>query len=474
LSICAGAPAGLSPEELEANDARSRDHREDESERYRRKAPSRISFQFPSSPEVVEDPGSGNDSPASEAGAFIEVGFLPALRAQLPNLEGMPDSFILRTPMPVLLKMESNAMKRSTADKSKNVEDKLLANTEKLASCRIQVVAGTDNRRDSLHPSRFMGAPLCPLQDLFLEGRRVIGPNGLDPVSGFDMAAVGMPGMVTPRGWVEIQNPGSTSLSLRLFSISNMGNRVAASRRITLAGDGADSLEVGENLKDVVSFNEFKLSLRTARVAQTICQPWNFSILALENFLLNNNFMGREVNPNTEGVATLSNFCDHVFFLNAEKYRSQKPFLDTVELGSVWATWFSGRAALSSSGAARDSGNRQQPSNSRKPARLSNGGNNGGNSGGNNGGSSNSQRQNNGSGGRGRQPASGSHGTGNSSGGSSGNSGNDICRRYNLNKCPNTSGPCITAAGSTLRHTCNFRLANGQVCPQRHQRSLNH
>ncbi len=418
---------------------------------------------------MVEDPGSGNDSPASDSGAYIEVGLLPALRAQLPNLEGLPDTFILRTPMAVLLKMESNAMKRSSADRSKNVEDRLLANTEKLASCHTQVAAGMDNRRNVLHPSRFMGGPLCPLQDLFLEGRRVIGPSGQEPVSGFDMAAVGMPGMVTPRGWVEIQNPGSTSLSLRLFSISNMGNRVAASRRITLAGDGADSLEVGENMKDVVSFNEFKLSLRTARVAQSICQPWNFSILALENFLLNNNFMGREINPNTEGVATLSNFCDHVFFLNAEKYRSQKPFLDTVELGSVWATWFSGRAALSSSGsgAARDGGNsRQQANNSRKPARPSSGSNSG----------VGSQRQSTGSSSQSRQPSSASGGSGNrsGSGGGTGNSGNDICRRYNLNKCPNMSGPCVTASGSTLRHTCNFRLANGQVCPQRHQRSLNH
>jgi hypothetical protein len=39
-----------------------------------------------------------------------------------------------------------------------------------------------------------------------------------------------------------------------------MACRVAASKRISLNNDN-DMLEVGENLKDVVSFHEFKQSL---------------------------------------------------------------------------------------------------------------------------------------------------------------------------------------------------------------------
>ena len=94
---------------------------------------------------MVEDPSSGNNSPACNSGAYMEVGYLPAIRAQLAHLEGLSDTFILRTPM---------------SDKSKNVEDKLLANTKKLASCNILVMAGEDIRRNVLYPNCFMGARL--------------------------------------------------------------------------------------------------------------------------------------------------------------------------------------------------------------------------------------------------------------------------------------------------------------------------
>jgi hypothetical protein len=92
------------------------------------------------------------------------------------------------------------------------------------------------------------------------------------PVSCFDGAAVGIAGYITNRGWVEIQNPGSPHLSLSLFNIMNMSNRMATSKRISLTIN-EDMLEVGENLKDVTSFHEFKQSLRAARIAQQFTQP---------------------------------------------------------------------------------------------------------------------------------------------------------------------------------------------------------
>jgi len=50
----------------------------------------------------------------------------------------------------------------------------------------------------------------------------------------------------------------------------------------------------------------------------------------------------------------------------------------------------------------------------------------------------------------------------------------DVCRRYNLGKCPNTQGPCVTSAGVTLKHVCNYRLATGGRCLANHARHSNH
>jgi hypothetical protein len=115
-----------------------------------------------------------------------------------------------------------------------------------------------------------------------------------------------------------------------------MATKVIATKRISL-NSSEDSLEVGDSLKDVLSYSEFKQSLRAAKKALHFCLPWNFSIAALEGFLINHHFMQKEVGTNSQSIALFSAFCDHMFMLNAERWRARKPFLDVIELGSVWA-----------------------------------------------------------------------------------------------------------------------------------------
>ena len=50
----------------------------------------------------------------------------------------------------------------------------------------------------------------------------------------------------------------------------------------------------------------------------------------------------------------------------------------------------------------------------------------------------------------------------------------DVCRRFDLGKCPNTQGPCVTSAGVTLKHVCNYRLATGGRFLANHARHTNH
>jgi hypothetical protein len=95
----------------------------------------------------------------------------------------------------------------------------------------------------------------------------------------------------------------------------------------------------------VVSFYEFKQSLRAARVAQQFCMWWNFSITALETFLINNDFLSEKVPSGARGVSILSSFCHHVVLLISLAWCCKKPFLGMVDLGSIWSSWAPGNLA---------------------------------------------------------------------------------------------------------------------------------
>ncbi len=51
--------------------------------------------------------------------------------------------------------------------------------------------------------------------------------NRTPPLGNYDMAAVGLGGFVSPRSWVELANPASTRLSLRLFNINNCSRKIS-------------------------------------------------------------------------------------------------------------------------------------------------------------------------------------------------------------------------------------------------------
>ena len=369
---------------------------------------------------------------------------LPILRDHFPHLSSLPDSFFLSTPMEVLTKMESNAMKKLSLEKGKNLEDKILANQDAMAP--LQVKEGFCNRREALHPARFLPAPICSAQELWLQAREVIGPSGIPPVANYDLAAVGLSGYVTTRGWVEIHNPGSSSMALKLFSMANVNNKVSATRRISLANN-EDTLEVGDSMKEVCDLQEFQRALRAAREAMAFALPWNHSIAALEGYLASSNFMAKPLGGGANRVNVLTNFVDHVFAMNGDRWRNRQGFLTVLELGSLWSIWSAGRVEADKENSAPNSSKGQGGNKSSK-------GSKGPPQGGKQGGSQSQPPR--------AKPAA------------STNQASDICRRYNYGICPNPDNNC-SAAGVKLRHSCNFvDPATNAKCHQAHVRIRHH
>jgi len=363
------------------------------------------------------------------------------------------DVLLLRTPLAVLVKLESHIIKRRLNDRGGTVEDALARNQDAIAASPIPVQAGFDDRDKNLHPARFLPAPICSAQDLWLQARKVWGPSGPRPVAAFDLASIGLAGHVTAKGYAALQDPGSSSLSLRLFDVANVTTKVEASKRITLSA-GSDSMEVGDALKEVTTLYSFQQALRAVRELARFTMPWNHSFAALEGFLVCNNYLARDIGTNnSHSAGVLARFCDHVFELNAAWWLASKNFLDINKLALTWSTWLASRGGPIA----------QRPAGAPSQASSSSSGAGGGQH------AARPPKQK-------ASAAAGSSQAANRSGGQQATAKaqqDDICQRFNKNKCPNAATG-NTTAGLPLRHVCNYITGPNTKCGQPHIHVLNH
>jgi hypothetical protein len=215
---------------------------------------------------------------------------------------------------------------------------------ESLRSNPVVLPTSADDRIDLLHPARFLGGSVCSSKKLWLAARDVIGLDGVVPLSNYDMATVGLGGCVTNRGWVELHNPASTSLCLKMFSSSNMGSATAGTKRLTLA-DGGAAINVGEHLKEIVHMEELKHAIRAAGRAMAMALPWNRSIDAIDGWLHNGNYGFADLNGRPDRVPLLVDFINYVLSLNANAWQQREPFLGTGDIKTLWGEWFGSRPA---------------------------------------------------------------------------------------------------------------------------------
>ena len=344
---------------------------------------------------------------------------LDTLKRKFEFLAEYSDEFINATGVDVLIKAETASRKLQKFDKERKAEDKLFSNRENITATPTMVPSGSDNRLDILHPARFLPGATCSAAKMWLEARKLISGTGPQPLSTYDMASIGLGGSVSAKGWVEIHNPASPFLTIKMFS---MNNCVAKSR-------AADT-----QFPELEDLSEFKAALRVLRGAMAFVHPWNRSVDALENFFIQNNFCSSDLTGNDRQALLLSQFTDYILVENASRWRGMEPFLDTRSLRNTWAD-FSSQKNLSAKP-------KQQYQNQSKPKyqQLQIQSNNQ---------SHQPQYQSNNSTSfilpsvRHNMPAQLFK--------------DDICVLWNLGKCLRSPGTCTTKNGRTLRHCCNHR-----------------
>ena len=196
------------------------------------------------------------DPARSEGGGALTVMAdldLEGIRSKFAFLRDFSDSFVRSQPLETLLKMETTSIKVQEFEKGKAASSKLAANRDKISSTFTSVLAGRDNRWDELHPARFLPGAGCSAGKLWLRAREVLGEGSFPPIGTFDMASVGLAGFVSKRGWCELHQLGSDSISLKMFNINACSGKTSST--VTSSGSG-------EEFKEILDLGEFKLALR--------------------------------------------------------------------------------------------------------------------------------------------------------------------------------------------------------------------
>jgi hypothetical protein len=395
---------------------------------------------------------------------------LIALRALLPNLQAMSDQFMASADTAMLIQLNAAAAPiqqhqpfdyataaAHAAAAAQHVPGqaptdpsvRMAKNLENMKGNPIVILEGRDDRITTLHPARFLGGTVCGTKKLWRTARDHIPLEGIEPLATYDFS-IGLGGCITPRGIMELHNPASQNLSLKMFTSANMTSS-SISRRLTLV-DGDSAVSVGDNLKDIINLESFIHAMRAlCEAAHFIC-PWNFSFTALNGFLISSNYAARDLAGNRDRVAVLVDFVNHVFKLNANSWIQREDFLSSGELKNTWDEFFANQPAHLLTAAATAQPATQFQS---TPQRYRRGSGRSGYS------ANRNQNQNQ------AVPAVPNLSVPPPA---APPTQLPVCRNFNSNACLNQWDRSFLASGTRALHVCYVAIGQGQLCRQNHSR----
>ncbi len=363
--------------------------------------------------------GMAGDHDGQEAGFKISDHDLDNLKKRHPFLVEYSDTMLRSYPIETLLKLESTSIKLKNLEKSRAAEERLAVNRDSLVDTLIKVKEGEDNRITRLHEARFLPGMSCSASKMWEAARKQLGNKGHQAIGTYDMKSIGLAGHVTPQGWGAIHDPGSSSISLKMFSINNCGRKLSFKNG-----------EQDDGLVDVAEVGEFKMALRVMREAMAFVHPWNKSVAAIEGFLLQSHFCSKDLEGLDKQAVLLTQFTDYILRENSNRWRGLEAFVSIEEMKGAWDSFFGARpqSMLAKSRRGQSSGSGPQQGQGQPQGQLSGGGQLGG-----------------------RQVGAGRPYVHPSL------FYEDICVMWNVGKCNKAPGNCFTKGGKPLRHVCNFR-----------------
>ena len=209
------------------------------------------------------------------------------------RVKELPESLLKKLPLNAMFQLNTALAKEKKTSERLGVNTRLAHNAKKMVRHPVEVEKGVDNRREKLHPARFLGGVSCSLPEKWAAARRVIGELGVPAIENYDLDSVGCGGCVSPKAWLEIHNPASQELRIKLFHLPNVAST-------GLSGKKTDNGEDGESLREIADLDGFKVALNTAREAMSSALPWNRSISAVVGLMFNTNYLQEDIGGNQE------------------------------------------------------------------------------------------------------------------------------------------------------------------------------
>jgi hypothetical protein len=247
------------------------------------------------------------------------------MRADFPNLNHHTDETFRTLSWTELIRLDNKL--ESNSKSTKKLTEKLAKNLDKLKKTPTKVEAGEDNRSNILHSARFLGGHTCCNSEIWLNARKTIGLTGLEPVSRYDSESVGLNGNINSHIWACLHNPGSKEISIKMLSPNGIKET-----RGTAEKNGAAIK------KDFEEIGEIKLALATLRAASQFVNPWNFSWVSLEYFLISVHFGKKDLPNKNNRISFISDFIDEVVLHNAEAWDDAKNFMQATEISNKWVS----------------------------------------------------------------------------------------------------------------------------------------
>jgi hypothetical protein len=235
-------------------------------------------------------------------------------------LKNFPDSVLKNATL-----SELTGLAKQKLSGSKLLSQKLSTNFEQVQNFPERIDKGEDDCTGKVHPARFLRGFVGDSQDLWKQAREVWGIEGIDPISNYEVASIGLGDLLTPSVWNEIHKPNSRRLSVRMLSTKSV-------EEAWKTGEKLDSLKEFETLQ------EFKMAMATLDGIFHKVMPWNMAFKTLSIFLTSTNFGESDLPQKSNKLTLLANFVDEVLRGNARNWEEKKSFFSFQDLAIKWTT----------------------------------------------------------------------------------------------------------------------------------------
>ena len=254
------------------------------------------------------------------------------VRKTLPFLQDLPDDYLRAHSYDQLVAANATLAKMEDKSASAAIGKRLTANYNELKAKPIKVEAGWDDCISLLHEARFLPGFVCTLARMWERAQEVVPDSGLRPLCCYDLVSVGLNTCVSTKGWVELHDPGSLSISIKFFLPTNVCLADRASSRTKLS----ELLTIEDQLVEPSSIKELRQGLLAASVAQRLVTPWNFSITAILGFLTSTDFCQNQLVGQKNQPALLREFIDLILHINASNWKVKRSFLTATDIQGHW------------------------------------------------------------------------------------------------------------------------------------------